>query len=990
MTGFRLASGGRIDRNNPVRFQWDGRTLDGFRGDTIASALLASGERIVGRSFKYHRPRGVYSAGVEEPNAYVTLGAGAHATANAKATATELQDGMRVSGQNAWPSVRLDLGSAAGVFSPFLPAGFYYKTFIGPFRGTGFWMACERFIRRAAGMGRASRKPDPDHYERANAFCDVLVVGTGPAGLAAAETAAMAGLDVILVEQDFVPGGSLLFESSTIEGAPSDDWLTGRLSFLNACSGVRVMPRTTAFGLYDGDVAGLIERPPESGDGAEHEVRGRFWVVRARCTLLATGAIERGFAFHNNDLPGIMTASAIRAYAGRFGVGCGRHVVLATNNDSAHDVARDLIRTGIRVTVADSRNEAHPTGVEGCEVLRGCVLQRAEGRRGVRGAVVAPVTGGPARRIPCDAIGVSGGWNPAVHLACHRGVKPEWDEALGGFVAPGGLDGIEVAGAARGIWDADTASRSGRAAASRAARRLGMAVDAPPMPEAGGWQAPLRPLYEVQVSGRRGSKSFVDLQNDVSAADIRLSAAEGYFEAEHVKRYTTLGMSPDQGKTSNVVGLGILAAARGIPLPDCGTTGFRPPYDPVEIGALAGRSRGRSFRPVRRVPAHAWHYRNAAVMIEAGVWRRPQFYPRQGEGLEEAYVREASVARERVGLADVSSLGKIAVQGPDAGRFLDHVYVNLFSTLPIGRARYGIMLRDDGIVLDDGTTWRVGPQDWFMTTTTAQATRVMAWMEGLLATRFQGLRVHLTSVTDQWSGVSLAGPRSRAVLEAVIDGVDLSDDGFPFMGVREGHLRAADGRMHCRIARISFSGELGYEVYVGSDYAEASMEALQSAVENEGGALYGLEALGTLRIEKGHVTAAELDGRVTLGDAGLARMASRKKPFIGKTLASRPELLNEARPQLVGIFPANRAETFHSGAILCETGGVRGHGVGWITAVTHSPALGHWIGLGFATGGARHDEVRTLVATDPVRNKDTRVEIVSPHMFDPRGERLRG
>ena len=991
MSGYRLEEGGRIDRDRRVGFRWDGRGLAGYAGDTVASALLASGERIVARSFKYHRPRGVYTAGVEEPCAYVTIGSGARTAANAKATATELVEGMEVFGQNAWPRIGFDLGAASGLLSPFLPAGFYYKTFIGPFRGTGFWMSCERFIRRAAGMGRASREPDPDHYERSNAFCDVLVVGAGPAGLAAAEAAAGAGLDVILAEQDFLLGGSLLAEEDVIDGTPSGDWLSGRTQTLWADPTVRIMPRTTVFGLYDGGVVGLIERPAPSGEEEPHGVRGRFWVVHARRTIIAAGAAERGFAFVNNDLPGVMTASALRTYAGRFGVACGRCVVLATNNDSTYGVARDLARSGMRVTLADSRaGAASPETADGFEVVRGYAVSRAEGRRGVRAAVLSQSAGSGTRRIPCDVIGISGGWNPAVHLVCHLGVRPVWDEALSAFLPPEGVDGIEVAGAARGIWCADGAAASGRVAALRAARSLGAAGDAPPMPEAGGWSEPLLPVYEVRVPRGRGAKSFVDLQNDVTAADIRLSAAEGYAEAEHLKRYTTLGMSPDQGKTSNVVGLGILAEARGRTLPECGTTTFRPPYDPVEIGALAGRARGRSFRPVRRVPAHAWHYRNAAVMIEAGIWRRPQYYPGAGEGLDEAYVREAAIVRERVGLADVSSLGKIAVQGPDVGQFLDHVYVNTFSTLPVGRARYGVMLRDDGLVLDDGTTWRMAEQDWFMTTTTAQSARVMAWLEGLLATRFQNLRVHLTSVTDQWSGAAVAGPRARAVLEAVADGVDMSDAAFPFMGVREGRFRVGGGSVECRIARISFSGELGFEIYVGSDHAEAKMEVLKAVVEAEGGALYGLEALGTLRIEKGHVTAAELDGRVTLADAGLGRMASRKKPFIGKALSTRPDLLDENRPRLVGVFPADRADTFRTGAILCETGAVKGHGVGWITAVTHSPALGHWIGLGFARGGVKDGERRRLVAADPVRGRQTMVELVSPHMFDPKGERLHG
>ena len=988
MTGFRLASGGRVDRERPLRFRWNHRALTGLAGDTVASALLASGERVVARSFKYHRPRGIHTAGVEEPSAYVTLGSHAWRNANARATATELADGMVVSGQNGWPGVRFDLGAAAGLLSPFLPAGFYYKTFVGPFTGTRFWMLCERFIRAAAGMGRASREPDPDSYERVNDFCDVLVIGSGPAGLAAAESAAEAGLDVLLVEQDFVPGGRLLAESTEIEGVASEAWLADRLAALADHPRVRILCRSTAFGQYEGGVAGVLERPADDGG-----IRGRFRVVHAGQTILAAGAIERGIAFANNDLPGILTASSLQTYAGRFGVAAGRRVVLATGNDSAYAVAADLARAGLTVTLADCRPEgdAGPAPpAEGCEVLHGVRPARAEGRQSVRR--LALVDGeGRLRRIDCDAVGVSGGWNPSLHLASHLGRAPVWDAELAAFLLPDGA-GILPAGAARGVWSADAAAACGRSAAGRAARALGRPVTPPPQPPAGGWRRPIQSLYEVRLPGDAGRKSFVDLQNDVTAADIRQSVAEGYGEAEHLKRYTTLGMSPDQGKTANVTGLGILAEARGRPMAASPPTTFRPPFDPVEIGALAGRARGRSFRPVRRVPAHAWHYRHAAVMIETGVWRRPRFYPHEGEGLAAASLREAAITRERVGLADVSTLGKIAVQGPDAGRFLDHVYVNRFSTLPVGRARYGVMLRDDGLVLDDGTTWRVGEQDWFLTTTTAQAGRVMGWLEGLLAVRFPELRVHLTSVSDQWAGAAVAGPLSRQVLADLVEGIDMADAGFPFMGVREGGLRVEGGAVACRIARISFSGELGYEVYVGADHGEAMMEALRLGVTSAGGALYGLEALGTLRIEKGHVTAAELDGRVSLADAGLGRMASVKKPYIGQVLAARPGLQAADRPRLVGIFPVDRSQRFAAGAILCEVGAARGHGVGWITAVTESPALGHWIGLGFAAGGRGEDtgEPRRLVAADPVRGRQVEVEIVSPHMVDPAGERQHG
>ena len=991
MTGYRLASGGRIDRARSIGFRWDGRALSGHPGDSLASALMASGQRAVGRSFKYHRPRGIMSAGVEESNAYVTIGRDPAAAPNTKATMVELVDGLQAFGQNAWPNVRFDLGSASSLLSPFLPAGFYYKTFIGPFSGTRFWMFCEHFIRRSAGMGRASRAPDPDHYERANAFCDLLVVGSGPAGLAAAEAGAEAGLEVILAEQDFSLGGSLLSESGQVEGMAATDWLAARESSLRSHPRVRIFPRTTVFGLYDGGVAGMHERSNDAENAGGY--RSRFWVVRAARTIVAAGAHERGIAFPGNDRPGVMLASASRCYVNRFGVAPGRRAVVVATNDSGYEVARDLAEAGIAVTLADSRPEGPPqAGTTGFEVLRGMAPRRVLGGRGAKSVELAPPGEATVKplRLRCDVVAVSGGWNPAVHLLCHRGIRPDWDEDIAAFVPPEETAGFLTAGSVRGIWNTDACVVSGRAAGSAAARELGGAADGPEYPPRGGWEVPIQPVYEVRIAGDSGGKSFVDLQNDVSAADIRLSVREGYSAAEHVKRYTTLGMSPDQGKTSNVIGLGILSEERGLPLAECGITTFRPPYEPVEIGALAGRARGRHFRPIRRTPAHHWHYRNGALMIDSGLWKRPWYYPEMGEGVEEAYVREAETARKTVGLADVSTLGKIAVQGPDAPQFLDHVYVNGFSQMPVGRARYGVMLRDDGIVFDDGTTWRLSEHEFFMTATTAQAGPVMAWLENLLATRFPELRVHVTSVTDQWAAAAVAGPNSRTVLERVVADLDMSDEGFPYMGVREGQVRVSSGTIPCRIARISFSGELGYEVYVESDYGDALMSILSQEVRREGGAAYGLEALGALRVEKGHVTVAELDGRVSLGDAGLGRMASKKKPFIGKVLGERPELQSDDRPRLVGVFPVDESARFVSGSILCAEENVAGHGEGWVTAVTHSPALGHWIGLGFARGGAAAWEGQIVVVADPVNHRRTRARIVSPHMFDPAGERLRG
>lgn len=982
MTARRLEKGGRIDRTRPISFHWDGQTYRGFEGDTLASALMANGQRVLGRSFKYHRPRGIMSAGVEESGAIVSVGSGSRHEPNVKATMQELYDGLEAKGQNGWPNVRFDLGAVNGLFGRFFSAGFYYKTFMGlpPFewgRGTGLWMQYEKLIRNAAGMGAASRDPDPDAYDHAHAFCDVLVVGSGPAGLNAALTAADAGRDVMLVEQDSEPGGDYLNDP----GAEAE-----RAALVAAVerAGVRVLTRTTAFGLYDGGAAGLVERVTDHLSAPDpHLPRQRFWTVRAGATVLATGALERSVAFAGNDRPGVMTAAAARAYVNRFAILPGQRIVIATTNDSAYGVAGDLTQAGAEVVLVDARKDV-PSAPAGATVRQGLAPLSAVGRRGVEGVTLAARSGNgwaAATREDCDLLLISGGWSPVVNLSSHRGAKPVWNAELACFLAGPTDEPIHVAGSAAGIWNRADCAASGAAAARRA---MGEKTH---MVATGGWSRPILPLYEVRVPGAK-AKAFVDPQHDVTGDDVRLAHQEGFVSVEHLKRYTTLGMATDQGKMGNVIGLALMAEAMGTEVPAVGTTRFRPPYTPVAIGALAGRNVAGHFKPLRRTPLHDWNLRQGATMTEAGLWQRTWYFARDGETISEAYIREAATVRETVGICDVSSLGKIAVQGPDAAEFLNRVYTNAFAKLPVGKARYGIMLRDDGIVMDDGTTWRLGDSDFLMTTTTTNAGKVMVWLEELLQTRWPDLRVHVTSVTDRWAGVSVAGPKSRKAIAACLEaGTDISNEALPFMGVAPISLK---GGINGLIARISFSGELAYELYVPADHGEALMDLLWPAAEKLGGCLYGLEALGTLRIEKGHVTGAELDGRMTIDDAGLGKMASSKKPFIGAALRQRPELTREDRPRLVGILPKNRGQTFNGGALLCAADKMTGFGEGWVTAVTHSPALGHWIGLGYISGGHEAWAGKAVTAADPVRKGNVAVEIVSPHMYDPEGVRMHG
>lgn len=1014
MTARRLQCGGLIDRNAPIDFYWDATKLPGFSGDSLASALLANNVDIVGRSFKYHRPRGIMSAGVEESGAIVTVGEGPRTDPNIRATTQELYQGLRARGQNAWPSVRFDVGAINNVFGRFFAAGFYYKTFMGipPMewgKGTAIWMQYEKLIRRAAGMGTASREPDPDNYEHAHAHCDLLVVGAGPAGIAAALEASRVGLDVWLVEQDSQIGGTYL---STSSDSMKQEFANARTVLETA--GVTVMPRTTVFGLYDNSVAGLVERVTDHlATPSDFLPRQRFWTLRAQHTILAAGALERTLVFENNDKPGVMNAGSAQIYLNRYSVLAGQNIVLATNNDSVYPVAAELANAGASVRVIDARESlTYPSVSRAAEEAGAHIYFRTApinttGKRKIKRVTTAVKSGTSWRSqadLECDLLLVSGGWSPVVNLLSHRGIKPVWNQQVQAFLPPPNLasmpggTAVTMAGASTGSWDHIGCVESGRRAARSAIEGLQPGFIAgctewqeSTEPSAGQDDSsdplnPIEPLFEVR-SDKTQQKSFVDPQHDVTADDIRLAHREGFVSVEHLKRYTTLGMATDQGKVGNVMGIALMADALGLDMDKVGTTTFRPPYTPVSIGALRGRHVGAHFRPLRRTPMHRWNLDHECLMIDAGLWQRPWYFPQPNEALTSAYVREARTVRETVGICDVTSLGKIAVQGPDATEFLNRVYANAFAKLPVGKARYGIMLRDDGMVLDDGTTWRLDECEYFMTTTTAHAGKVMVWLEELLQCRWPELHVHVTSVTDQWAGVALAGPLSRQVLSSIVEGTDVSNDALPFMGVVDARFR---GGLNGRIARISFSGELAYELYVPADFGLTLMDLLWQPVQALEGCLYGLEALGTLRIEKGHVTGAELDGNVTIDDAGLGRMASTSKAYIGSALRQRPELLREDRPQLVGLYPINRDQTFNAGSLLFSPGNETGHGEGWITGVTYSPELGHWIGLGFINGGVRQWEGKELVTADPVRDGRVPVEVVSPHMVDPKGEKLHG
>jgi sarcosine oxidase subunit alpha len=980
---WRLASGGAIDRTRTLRFTFDGRELQGHPGDTLASALLANGVRLVARSFKYHRPRGIFGCGPEEPNALVRLRRAGRAEPNTRSTMIELFEGLEAESQNRHPSLEFDFAAVGQWLAPLTPPGFYYKTFMWP---RGGWPFYGHWLRRLGGMGTAGRLPDPDRYDQRYAHCDVLVVGSGPAGLAAAQAALGAGASVMLVDERDALGGHLLHAQARIDGAPASKWIAASEARLAAHPKVRILRRATAFGCYDHGHVALLERVADHLPAPRpNQPRQRLWNVRARRIVVAAGAIERPIVFNDNDRPGIMLASAARAYVNRYAVAPGRNPIVYTNNDSAYAAALDLARVGIRVrALLDSRAAVAPRlsaamQQAGIELRTGCVVSGVRGARAVEDVLL---DGG--KSLDCDALFVSGGWNPSVHLLCHLGARPRYDEAIHS-VKPATLPpGFHVAGGAAGSLSLARTLDGGWRAGREAAAACGCTDESGTAPRTEAEEpCGAEPLWDIPRAARDG-KAFVDLQNDVTYRDIELAHRENFRSVEHLKRLTALGMGTDQGKTSNVNGLAIMARLRGEAIDAVGTTAFRPPYTPVAFGALAGRERGEHLIPVRRTPLHAWHLAHGALMTSAGHWMRPRAYLRPGESFDGAWQRETRAVRGAVGICDVSTLGKIDVQGPDALELLERVYCNGLRSLQVGRARYGLMLREDGMVLDDGTTSRIGEQHYFITTTTANAARVLQHLEYYAQMVWPELRVHVASVSDQWGQIAAAGPRSRDLLARVVSRGQVDEAALPFLGV----VDAAIGPVPVRIFRISYSGELAYEIAVPSRNTETVWSALLGAGLEV--TPYGLEALGTLRIEKGHVAGGELDGRTTPADLGLGRMVSRTKRFVGARMLGRVALADPQRRALVGLEPLDGKSLIRAGAQLVEPGertppvAMLGH----VSSATYSPTLGRPIALGLLAGAASRMG-RTLVAAAPLLNEAVEVKVVSPAFYDPEGLRMK-
>ena len=995
---FRIATHGRlIDRDTEVRFQFNSKWMGGLQGDTLASALLANDQMLVGRSFKYHRPRGIVASGAEEPNALMNMGKFKSFEPNQRATTTELFEGLEAETQNHWPSLEYDIGAINSKLAKFLPAGFYYKMFIHP---RPFWKYIyEPFIRQSAGLGKAPTSQDGDTYEHFYSFVDLLVIGGGVAGLQAAKTAAASGAKVLLMEQTAHWGGRAPVDGGTIDGKDADAWVAETVAALDAMPNVTLRTRCMGAGVYDhGYVLGyerLTDHAPDL-DGPRH----RLWRVRTRQVITATGAIERPLSFAGNDLPGVMLASAVRDYLVNYGIAVGQRTVVVTNNDDGYRTAIALKEAGLSVPkVVDARPEGGGALMQQAEALgisvsKGSAIATVEGEMRVEKVRICDVESDGKRTtfVDCDAVAMSGGWSPVVHLWSHCGGKLTWDDAQAHFRpdperAPTGADGrpfVAVAGAANGALQMAQTLVDATDVGADVAVRLGHTVSGQAPVAQATHDAPLAAIWLMPINAgyKLRSKAWLDFQNDVKVSDVQLAAREGYESVEHTKRYTTLGMATDQGKLSNINGLATLADALGTDIPSVGTTTFRPPYTPISMGSIAGEARADIFQPIRKTPMHEWHDANGADWEPVGHWRRPYAFLRGRETVEEAVHREVRNTREKVGLLDASTLGKLIVKGPDAGRFLDMMYTNMMSNLKAGKCRYGLMCSENGFLIDDGVVARIDDQTWLCHTTTGGAERIHAHMEEWLQTEWWDWKVYVANVTEQYAQVAVVGPKARAVLET-LGGMDVSKAALPFMTWQDGEI----GGFKARAYRISFSGELSYEIAVAASDGLAFWQALLEAGAAFGVMPYGTEALHIMRAEKGFIMIGdETDGTVIPQDLGLQWAISKKKDdFLGKRAQERSHMTDPTRWKLVGLETVD-GSTLPDGAYAVGDGknanGQRNM-IGRVTSTYHSPTLCRGIAMGLVLHGPdRMGEVLSFPGTD---GKTYKAKIVHPVFYDKDG-----
>ena len=993
---FRLDHIGLVNRDKKISFKFNGKNYFGYEGDTLASALIANGVHLVGRSFKYHRPRGFFGAGVDEPYAKVQLYKNNESEPNVSATEIELFEGLEATSVNCWPSVNFDIGAINNILSRFLPAGFYYKTFMWP---KSFWFKFyEPFIRKAAGFGVASTKPDKDRYEHKYEYCDLLVTGSGPSGLASAYAAAKNGASVILAEDKPRFGGTLLTDEVNIGNQSGKEWAENMITELKGMPNVKVKNRAQVFGYYDHNMLVMFERINDHlAKPKKYSPRQRLWYIRAKEVVISTGSIERPIVFGNNDTPGVVLSSAAKEYLKVYGVLVGKKPLIFTNNDSAYGTAIEFKKNGIDPIVLDTRSKPNSEIISEAKNLNinikfSYVVVAAKGYKKVKSAEIAKISGdkntlGQVETINCDCICVSGFWTPTIHLASQSGNKTKFDKDIDAFVPNKPKQKETTVGAANGLFTLEETLKTSFEVGYQLSKKITNKNNkiSPPVVVEKKFTSHDK-FWCVPLPKKKKYKRFIDFQNDVAVTDIELALREGYRSIEHVKRYTTLGMATDQGKTSNLNGLQLVSNIENKIVPEVGHTTFRPPYTPVTIGTIVGREIGKHSKPTRKSPMHLWHEKNNAVFVDAGVWLRPRYYKQGNETLFDASKREAAHVRKNVGVCDVTTLGKIDIKGPDAVELLNRVYTNAWLKLPVGKARYGVMLREDGIVMDDGTTTRISENHYHMTTTTAQAANILSHLEYYLQVVWPKLNVNVVSTTEQWAGAAIAGPKSRDVLQKLFPDINVSNEGLPFMGYVEGNLFG----VYARIFRISFSGELAYEVNVESDNGNFMWEKIIEIGKDFQIQPYGTEALSTLRIEMGHVAGSELDGRTIPYDNSLEGLLSKKKDFIGKRSLNRAAFIAEDRQKVVGVVPLDKKTSIPEGSHLVKDANAKlpNPKLGHVSASCWSVEHNNPFSLAILHDG-KNMIGQKLFALSPLKNKSIPVKIVSSHYVDPKGERVR-
>ena len=993
---FRLNKEGLINRNKKISFTFNGKKLFGYEGDTIASALIANGIHLVGRSFKYHRPRGFFGAGVEEPNAKLQVEFNGHSEPNVNATEMELVEGLSATSQNCWPSVNFDIGAINNFLKMFFPAGFYYKTFMWP---KSFWYKIyEPFIRKAAGLGVASIEKDKERYEHKFEYCDLLVTGSGPSGLASAYAAAKNGAKVILAEDKPRFGGTLLTDDVSIDNLSGKDWAEKIITELKSMPNVTVKNRSQVFGYYDHNMLVMFERVSDHLEKkSKFTPRQRLWYIRAKETILSTGSIERPIVFGNNDTPGIFLSAAAKEYMKVYGVLVGKKPLIFTNNDSAYETALEFKKNNVEPIILDTReehsseliDEAKSKGID-IRFSHGVIV--ANGYKKVKSAKIGKLNKDKnsfekIETVDCDCICVSGFWTPSVHLASQSGNKLKYEEKIDAFIPDKKKQHETSVGAANGSFTLEESLKHGFENGSNLSAKITETKTEISIPNVNEKKYGAHDKFWcMPLPKNENPKRFVDFQNDVSVSDIEIALREGYRSIEHVKRYTTLGMATDQGRTSNLNGLQLVSNIENKIVPEVGHTTFRPPFTPITIGTIVGREVGMEYMPTRKTPMHEWHEKNNAVFVDAGAWKRPRYYKQGSETLFEASKREAKNVRENVGICDVTTLGKIDIKGPDAAEFLNRVYTNAWMKLPVGKARYGLMLREDGIVMDDGTTTRISENHYHMTTTTAQAANVLSHLEYYLQIVWPELNVNVVSTTEQWAGAAIAGPKSRDMLSKLYPDLDVSNDALPFMGYKEAEFFGVPSR----IFRISFSGELAYEINVKSDHGMFMWEKMMEVGKEFGNQPYGTEALSTLRIEMGHVAGPELDGRTIPSDVSLNGLVSKKKDFIGKNSLGREAFNVESRQKIVGLIPIDRKSSIPEGSHIVQDQNAKlpNPKLGHVSSSCWSVENNNPFSLAIMKDG-KNMIGKKFFAVSPLKNKSIEVEVISSHYVDPEGKRVR-